>query len=218
MKRTAIEDRRGCQTWASRATPSAELAAASPLLPTQLGLGAPPWQRSRGWMVGALTRSPGGPGGPSALPSSPCSPCGGTTSIKTNSLLLGNSRHSTLKPKGTSSEIKNSVYLGLQTERLRPRGKGRHGVQGRPRHGSRNLEHRTLFFTLGWTSLGASPVVQTVKNPPAMQETQVRPLAWENPCKREWLPTPVFLPGEFHGQRSLAGYGPRSCKESDTTK
>ena len=119
-----------------------------PLLPTQLGLGAPPWQWSRGWMVGALTRSPGGPGGPSALPSSPCSPCGGKTSVKTNSLLLGNSRHSTLRPRGPSSEMKNPVYLGLQTERLRPRGKGRHGVQGRPGHGSRNSEHRTLLFTL----------------------------------------------------------------------
>ena len=31
----------------------------------------------------------------------------------------------------------------------------------------------------------------------------------------EWLPTPVFLPGEFHGQRSLAGYSPWGRKESD---
>ena len=28
------------------------------------------------------------------------------------------------------------------------------------------------------------------------------------PWRREWLPTPVFLPGEFHGQRRLEGYGP----------
>ena len=34
----------------------------------------------------------------------------------------------------------------------------------------------------------------------------------------QWQPTPVFLPGEFHGQRSLAGYHPWSHKESDTTK
>ena len=32
----------------------------------------------------------------------------------------------------------------------------------------------------------------------------------------EWLPTPVFLPGEFHGQRRLADYSLWSCKESDT--
>ena len=37
------------------------------------------------------------------------------------------------------------------------------------------------------------------------------------PWRTEWQPTPVFLPGEFHGQRSLAGYSPWGCKESDTT-
>ena len=35
---------------------------------------------------------------------------------------------------------------------------------------------------------------------------------------RDWLPTLVFLPGEFHGQRSLAGYTPWGCTESDTTE
>ena len=38
------------------------------------------------------------------------------------------------------------------------------------------------------------------------------------PWRREWLPTPVFLLGEFHGQRSLAGYSPWCCKELDTTE
>ena len=38
------------------------------------------------------------------------------------------------------------------------------------------------------------------------------------PKRREWLPTPVFLPGEFHGQRSLVGYSPWGCKESDTAE
>ena len=36
--------------------------------------------------------------------------------------------------------------------------------------------------------------------------------------RRKWQPTPVFLPGKFHGQRSLAGYSPWSHKESDMTK
>ena len=35
---------------------------------------------------------------------------------------------------------------------------------------------------------------------------------------RNWQPTPVFLPGEFHGQRSLAGHSPWGCKESDPTE
>ena len=42
----------------------------------------------------------------------------------------------------------------------------------------------------------------------------VRKISW----RREWQPTLVFLPGEFHEQRSPAGYSPWGCKESDTTE
>ena len=49
----------------------------------------------------------------------------------------------------------------------------------------------------------ASLVAQVVKNPPAVQETWVWSLGGEEPL--ELLPTPGFLPGEFHGHRSLAG-------------
>ena len=38
------------------------------------------------------------------------------------------------------------------------------------------------------------------------------------PWRRKWQPTPVFLPREFEGQRSLVGYGPWGLKESDTTE
>ena len=38
------------------------------------------------------------------------------------------------------------------------------------------------------------------------------------PRRREWQPTPIFLSGEFHGHRSLAGYSPWGHKESDTTE
>ena len=38
------------------------------------------------------------------------------------------------------------------------------------------------------------------------------------PWKREWQPNPVFLPGEFHGQRSLAGYSPWGYMESGMTE
>ena len=37
------------------------------------------------------------------------------------------------------------------------------------------------------------------------------------PWRKAWQPTPVFLPGEFHGQRSLVGYSPWGHKESDMT-
>ena len=48
-----------------------------------------------------------------------------------------------------------------------------------------------------------------VKNPSAiqkMQETQVQLLGCEIPQKRAWQPTPVFMPGQSHGQRSLVDY------------
>ena len=59
------------------------------------------------------------------------------------------------------------------------------------------------------------------KNPLAMQEPQetwVPSLAWEDPLEEEWQPTPVFLPGESRGQRSLAGYSPWCHKELDMTE
>ena len=43
-------------------------------------------------------------------------------------------------------------------------------------------------------------------------------LGQEDPWRRAWQPTPVFLSGKFHEQRSLAGYSPRSGKALDTTK
>ena len=46
----------------------------------------------------------------------------------------------------------------------------------------------------------------------------VLPPGWEDPLGEGRQPTPVFLPGESHGQRSLAGYSPWSHKEKDTTE
>ena len=67
-------------------------------------------------------------------------------------------------------------------------------------------------------SIWASLVAQMVKNPPAMQETWIQPLVRKIPWRSEWLLTPVFLPGEFHGQGSLTGYSPLDLKKSDTTE
>ena len=61
-------------------------------------------------------------------------------------------------------------------------------------------------------------VAQMVKNLPAMQETQDQFLGQEDPLEKGWQPTPVFLPGGSHGQRSLVGYSPWGLKESDTTE
>ena len=57
-----------------------------------------------------------------------------------------------------------------------------------------------------------------VKNPPAMQETWFQSLSQEDTWRREWQSTPVFLPGESHGQRSLVGYSPWDYKELDMTE
>ena len=57
-----------------------------------------------------------------------------------------------------------------------------------------------------------------VKNPPAKAgETQrcwFDPWVGKIPWKRKWQPTPVFLPGKSHGQRSLVGWGVWDHKES----
>ena len=55
---------------------------------------------------------------------------------------------------------------------------------------------------------------QPVKSP-AVRRPRFNPWVGKFPWRRAWQPTPVFLPGESHGLRSLAGYSPRGCKESD---
>ena len=71
------------------------------------------------------------------------------------------------------------------------------------------LELQALAFLLA----------QMVKNLPAMQETQVCliPGSGRSPGEQNAYPTPVFLPGESHGQRSLVGYSPWGHKESSMT-
>ena len=75
--------------------------------------------------------------------------------------------------------------------------------------GGINLPDFRLYYK------GASLVAQTVKRLSAMQETWVHSPGWEDPWRRKWQPTPVFLPGKSHGPRSLVGYGPWGRKESE---
>ena len=49
-------------------------------------------------------------------------------------------------------------------------------------------------------------------------DTGLIPWVTEIPWRRKWQPTPVFLPGESHGQRNLAGYSPWGRKELDMTE
>ena len=75
---------------------------------------------------------------------------------------------------------------------------------------SRKFSASKLLYRLPWW--------QMVKNLPAMCETQFRSLGREDPPEESMATAPVFLPGESRGQRSLAGYRPRGCKEPDTTE
>ena len=66
-------------------------------------------------------------------------------------------------------------------------------------------------------------MAQVVKNPPAnagdVRDTgSFHPWVRKIPWKRARQPTPVFMPGESHGQRHLADNSPWGCQESDTTE
>ena len=89
---------------------------------------------------------------------------------------------------------------------------------------------RVLLMSHMWQSvkrgvplhIPPSLVAQRLKCLPGMRETQVRSLGREDPGKipwrRKWKPTPVLLPGESNGGRSLVGYSPWGRKESDRTE
>ena len=70
--------------------------------------------------------------------------------------------------------------------------------------------YRTLWLTI--------VTAQTVKNLPVMLETQVRSLGRKDPLEEGLETYSVFLSGESHGERSLAGYSPWGHKESDMTE
>ena len=65
------------------------------------------------------------------------------------------------------------------------------------------------------------PGGSVVKNLPANarhRRCRFDPWVGKIPWRRAWQPTPVFLPGKLHGQRSLAGYSSWGLKESDMTQ
>ena len=62
------------------------------------------------------------------------------------------------------------------------------------------------------------PGGSVIKNPPAVQETQVPSLGWEDPLEKGMVTHSNFLPGKFYGQRSLVDYSPWGAKELDLTE
>ena len=75
---------------------------------------------------------------------------------------------------------------------------------------------------LSWTEykgfITVNLVAQLVKNTMQCRRLCFDPWVGKIPCRREWLLTPVFLPGKFYGQRSLVGYSPWGFEELDRTE
>ena len=83
------------------------------------------------------------------------------------------------------------------------------------------LSPKNTVIALHYACRSGFPGGSAIKNLPATLESQkcgFEPWVGKIPWKRAWLPTPVFLPGEFHGQRTLVGCSSWSHKESDTTE
>ena len=73
-----------------------------------------------------------------------------------------------------------------------------------------------LFSRMPCWLYGGSLVAQTVKNLPVIRRPGFDPWVGKIPWRREWLPTPVFLPGESVGQRSLVNHSQWDHSELDT--
>ena len=74
-----------------------------------------------------------------------------------------------------------------------------------------------FHWELVMKSLGVSPTFQCMRHKRG-KRWGFSPWVGKSPWRRPWQPTPVFFPGESHGQRSLVGCSPRGHKESNTTK
>ena len=75
-----------------------------------------------------------------------------------------------------------------------------------------------LFKNISYLYVWASLVAQKVRIHLQCRRPGFNPWVGNIPWRRVWLPSPIFLPGESRGQRSLVGYSPWGCKESDTTE
>ena len=68
----------------------------------------------------------------------------------------------------------------------------------------------TLSDKQGWSTAHSRAVLwQDINSDPLRGKDRPSPWVMKIPCRREWLPTPVLLPGEVHGQRNLVGYSHR---------
>ena len=76
------------------------------------------------------------------------------------------------------------------------------------------IDHKCVGFQLPWWCCGKASACQHRSRGRCGFDPWVRKIPW----RRKWQSTPVFLPGISHGQRSLVGYSPWGCKESEMTE
>ena len=76
--------------------------------------------------------------------------------------------------------------------------------------------HRAFLRSNSYQVIDASLVALIVKNLPSVQDTGFDPWVRKISWRKKWQPTPVFLPGEFHGQGNLVGYIVHGVTKSQT--
>ena len=77
---------------------------------------------------------------------------------------------------------------------------------------------RSICFRVKWEGVEGGSVGKDIACSAGATRDRFDPWVRKSPSRRKWQPTPVFLPREFHGQRSLAGYSQWGLKESDMTE
>ena len=128
--------------------------------------------------------------------------------------VVGPFRHSFLSLDMHHSTTQSKGWLNPRMQKLRyggPTVKLHLDLQLNPGVGSANLHIVQRSKTvIGWGfNVGASQMVLVVKNPPAQTgdiRDRIDPWMGKIPWSRKWQPTPVVLPGESHGERSLVGF------------
>ena len=146
------------------------------------------------------------------------------------SISLGLGRRPGLSPMGSRRKAPPARVAGVGTVPPHPLGLAlcfkAHGfpsskkalVLSRAVRGTGPSAHRDLTHNIQGGEMRSCPGGSDGKNLPARRATWVQSLGWEDPLEKKWQPTPVFLPGESHGQRSLAGYSLWGSRELDTTE
>ena len=99
--------------------------------------------------------------------------------------------------------------MSVETHRWAP--DVNHTSQSFPRVAKTQSIEEALSFLFGYEA--GSLQLPKIENLPAVQETQVQSLSWEDPWRRKWQPFPVFLPRKSLVHRSLVGYSPWGSQE-----